>query len=351
MTAPAEQPNNEQTRAEAERIVRELGATDAQIADTHSLAALGSDLVLAQGRPWSLRTLAREIGISVEEAARIYRSLGVAVSDPDEPRFSDRDLAVIGMLHAAATTLAGSGSDILRVVGTGLARVADAAVSAYVQEFESDLDADDECSPEHVRRNVATARLALELGEGLAPLFVHHLHGAVERQRTAQQSVSSRQHMRLAVGFVDLVGYTAWSQSHDPAEVIDAITRFEVRAFDLAVEHGSRVVKHIGDEVMFVSLDPVAAGRLALALVAELGTGAAPRGGLCAGEVLTRHGDHYGPVVNLASRLVDAAVPGEVLVDEDYITAAGDGSGLTFEPAGRRVLKGFDEPVRAWSLG
>ncbi len=273
------------------------------------------------------------------------------MADADEPRFADRDVAVIGMLHAASTNLPGSGSDILRVVGTGLARIAEAAVSAYVQEFESDLDADDECSPEHVRQNIATAHLALELGDGLAPLFVQHLRGAVERQRTAQQTVSSRQHMRLAVGFVDLVGYTAWSQSHNPSEVIEAITLFELQAFELASEHGARVVKHIGDEVMFVSLDPVAAGRLALALVAELGTDAAPRGGLCAGEVLTRHGDHYGPVVNLASRLVDAAVPGEVLVDEDYIAAAGDGSGLTFEPAGRRVLKGFDEPVRAWSLG
>ncbi len=319
--------------------------------DADSLGALGSDLVLAQGRPWSLRALARQIGISVEDAARIYRSLGIAVPDLDEPRFSDRDVAVIGMLQAGGSILAGAGSDIVRAVGTGMARIAEAAVSAYVQEFEADLSAEDASSPEHVRRNVATAHLALELGEGLAPLFAQHLRGAIERQRTAQRAVSSRQHMRLAVGFVDLVGFTSWSQSHDATEVIEGITRFEVQAFELASEHGARVVKHIGDEVMFVSLDPVAAGRLALALVAELGIDAAPRGGLCAGEVLTRHGDHYGAVVNLASRLVDAAVPGEVLVDEDYIAAAGQGSGLAFEPAGRRLLKGFDEPVRTWSLG
>ena len=80
VTQPAREPNHGQDREEAESIVRDLGATDEQIGATHSLAALGSDLVLAQGRPWSLRALANEIGISVEDAARIYRSLGEGAS-------------------------------------------------------------------------------------------------------------------------------------------------------------------------------------------------------------------------------------------------------------------------------
>lgn len=59
--------------------------------------------------------------------------------------------------------------------------------------------------------------------------------------------------------------------------------------------------------------------------------------------MLFRHGDYYGPVVNLAARLADQAVPGELLVDD--VTAA-DARDLVFEPGGRRELKGFDKPVR-----
>ena len=57
------------------------------------------------------------------------------------------------------------------------------------------------------------------------------------------------------------------------------------------------------------------AARIALALIAEFTTDIQPRGGLCYGEVLTLRGDYYGPIVNLAARLADQAVPGEVLID------------------------------------
>jgi class 3 adenylate cyclase len=77
--------------------------------------------------------------------------------------------------------------------------------------------------------------------------------------------------------------------------------------------------------------------------------GTQPRGGLVFGEVLFRHGDYYGPIVNLAARLVDAAIPGEALVDRTVVEALKDDDQV-FEPAGRRMLKGFDEPVAVWSL-
>ena len=66
-----------------------------------------------------------------------------------------------------------------------------------------------------------------------------------------------------------------------------------------------------------------------------------------ASNVITSGGDLYGEIVNLASRIVDIAVPGEILVNE-AVTERADG--LRFDPAGRRQLKGFAEPVRLWSL-
>src|SRR4029450_3701669 len=90
--------------------------------------------------------------------------------------------------------------------------------------------------------------------------------------------------------------------------------------------------------------------------------GMQPRGGMSWGEVLYRGGDYYGREVNLASRLVDAAIPGEVLVDTAVVAAVeGEGEGavaggastlpdLRFERAGRRVLKGFADPIEVWSV-
>ena len=59
-----------------------------------------------------------------------------------------------------------------------------------------------------------------------------------------------------------------------------------------------------------------------------------PRGGLALGEMLTRGGDYYGPVVNLASRVADLAVPREILVTAELRDRAGGRSGLTFSPPG-----------------
>jgi adenylate cyclase len=113
---------------------------------------------------------------------------------------------------------------------------------------------------------------------------------------------------------------------------------------------GARVVKTVGDEVMFVADDASAACRAGTALMkgfASPGGTVLPRGGLAYGNVLPRGGDYYGVVVNLAARLVDEAVPQELLVTEDLADAA---EGCEFEPAGRRMVKGFAEPVTVRSL-
>jgi adenylate cyclase len=76
-----------------------------------------------------------------------------------------------------------------------------------------------------------------------------------------------------------------------------------------------------------------------------------PRGGLAVGEILSRGGDYYGPVVNLASRIADMAVPNEILVTADLRERADTpGEPLTFDPAGRRLPKGFDEPIELFAL-
>jgi class 3 adenylate cyclase len=58
-------------------------------------------------------------------------------------------------------------------------------------------------------------------------------------------------------------------------------------------------------------------------------------------------GDYFGSIVNFAARLVDEAVTGEVLIDADSAAPLTRALG---EPAGRRSLKGFADPVRVPSI-
>jgi len=99
---------------------------------------------------------------------------------------------------------------------------------------------------------------------------------------------------------------------------------------------------------MFTSVTPSTACDIAAELVKAFSANQmTPRGGLSFGPVLARGGDYYGPIVNLASRIADQAVPGEVLATPAVAAGAPDHE---FTPAGRRVLKGFPEPVDLVSL-
>ena len=159
---------------------------------------------------------------------------------------------------------------------------------------------------------------------------------------------SDRSLHRLAVGFIDLVGFTPLSLRTSPARLLGLISQFEAKAFEVASGHNGRIVKHIGDEVMFVAVDANAGCAIAHDITAAYSEDIEPRGGVAFGDVITRHGDYYGTVVNLASRLAELAVPGEVLVNEAVASSAGNR--FAFRPAGRRLLKGFDAPLEVFSL-
>ena len=89
------------------------------------------------------------------------------------------------------------------------------------------------------------------------------------------------------------------------------------------VDSGGRIVKTIGDEVMFITEEPAAAATIALRLARASNQDAVlpdARAGLASGPVLSREGDYYGQVVNLASRLTELAFPGTVLASSDLAT-------------------------------
>ena len=119
------------------------------------------------------------------------------------------------------------------------------------------------------------------------------------------------------------------------------VRRFEEQVWELVIRAGGRVVKLIGDEAMFVLMDPEHACEVGLALI---DASANPvRVGLAHGPVVELYGDYYGETVNLAARLVHEAAPSSLLVSESTRDRAG--AAFRFEPQGPVALKGFAEPT------
>ncbi len=324
-----------------------LGATDAQIADLDDddLIGLAGDLQLAGGLPLTLDDVARRADCEPDDVRAIYEGLGLRVDDL--AGFGDGDVALVSLVaHDTSGIIDTVGTQILRVAGSALSRLAEATVAAYVQDVEHRDDARDLIA--EADQNAFASTLVLVLGDMLPTVFRHHMWTSVRRQRVAQHGIADPEVVRMAVGFVDLVGFTSFSRFASPTELIATIEDFERRAFETAHRFGGRIVKSIGDEVMIAASDARTVSAIALELVDTTGgdPSVAPRAGVSAGDVLFRLGDYYGPVVNLASRLTAEAVPGEVLTDQQTDV----GADMALHPAGRRTLKGFAEPVRVWTV-
>jgi adenylate cyclase len=364
-SAAADDPEETDDTDELVRWLRALGASEAQLeayADAcggYELQRLAVDLVLNRGADLSVRDLAVRRGIEPAHIVEVLRAYGVAVPDVDAPLFTEADAELFVAFEEAGGFPTADAQVLMRAVANALDRVADAAVALYVQGEEVELLRSGAPPLAWAQKAAHVTELAGRLGVGMGVLFRHHLRQAIDRQRVSQVGVTSADVARMAIGFVDLVGSTALGDTLDVGEFRKLVSEFEARAFEVASRSGGRVVKFIGDEIMVAALDPASGCRLMLALVEACSlTGMQPRGGLSWGEVLFRGGDYYGREVNLASRLVDAAIPGEVLVDAAVVrgaeqegsTARAADSGLAFERAGRRLLRGFATPVEVWSV-
>jgi adenylate cyclase len=330
------------------------GATVAQIVAAHrrgALAELASDLKLRPGPRLTAREVARRNGLTVEQVLALSLAVGLPPRDADDPIYGEDD-SITFESFAVASGLFGAPATrrFVRVIGSSLARIAEAAVSLFQVNVEGPLRASGGTDLDVAKENMRAIATLGQVRQMLQVLFTGHMERAIRLLRDARprRSVDTA---TLAVGFVDLVGFTTLSHRMSPQELAQVIERFEETAYDVATAREGRVVKLIGDEVMFVTVDPAAACDIALTLFERFADDVAvtPRGGLAFGELLLRGGDYYGPVVNLAARVAQIAVPNELLATTEMAAAVASAP-LRFEPAGKRMLKGFDEPVALASV-
>ena len=146
----------------------------------------------------------------------------------------------------------------------------------------------------------------------------------------------------MTVGFADLSRFTSLSNGLDDNSLGALVENFETRCADIVTAHGGRVIKTLGDAVLFVTDNPREGTRTALDLVKQIAMRSELPNvcvGLATGSVVSRLGDVYGPPVNLAARLSHVARSNRVLVDDATADALGDEFEKRALPP--RPLRGF----------
>lgn len=332
--------------------------------------------------------LAAAAGITVDDIEPIWMELGFVPVDRERPLFAESDLQALELLMAARRHQLVSDDlavALARVLGQALARVAATeaqtlaplirvlAARPTVDQDRSHLgpaggeaDGDDHADggpPDERDRPVRAALtggapvasaddLVDTVADVLVPTIDRFMAWTWRRHLVAALARHLRERTTEVVGFADLVGFTRLSTRLGPDELPDVVGRFQELATHHLVTHGGRVVKTIGDAVLFVFPDGPAAAVGALGLV---GACAEDRGlppvrvGLACGPVVELEGDVYGDTVNRASRLVELARSGSVLADDDTAVQCLDRDDLHVRPLRPRRLKGLGL-VKVWTL-
>jgi class 3 adenylate cyclase len=321
----------------------EMVAADAE----GRLFGLAGDRIIRPGRnTLTLSQVADRSAVPLDVVRRTWRAFGLSDPGVDVPVASPADVEMI-RTYARIAELVGeeTARGVARVFGAAVARIAEAAGSAFggrVQDIAISRSGSEALT---ARAFAAAAPLAPELGRVLDTLTRHHLEAARRHLEGADAE------SRFAVGFADLSGFTVRSASMDPEELSQFMSGMEEVVFDVAADRGARVVKFIGDAVMLVAAAAEPLVDTASALVnhpAVSAVGMTARAGLALGPVVASLGDYFGSPVNLAARLVAVAEPGRLLVDGQVAHSLGPD--WRVEPRGARALRGFPDPVPTFEV-
>lgn len=320
--------NDEARREAALAHVKEIllmhGATEEEIdravADGVIDLFVADRMLVPSRRRYNRIQVSELTGVSLDKLERFWRALGFPGVDDEEHAFTDLDLEAVRIfqgLQALGAADVETAVQMARVIGSSMARIA-----------EAELVPGDMVSPEV--DPIFSAEAFAGIADVTIPAMAKLLEFVWRRQVAAgiQRSMMLRSHglapgqsPSLAVGFADMVGFTLLSQHLSDEELAAVVRRFEEISHDIVTSMRGRVVKMIGDEVMFVVDNVADAARIGLDLAdayADDDLLSDVRVGLACGPVLLRDGDYFGPTVNLAHRIVNIGNPGTVLMSDEF---------------------------------
>ncbi len=283
---------------------------------------------------------------SAAEASRLWRALGFADAG-GAAAFTQADADAVSMLLevvASGMLDFDMAVRLTRAVGHTMARLADWQVSTLSERVEQL-----ERAGQGTGSRLTTG---LEFVRAIEPPFEHlmmyawrrHLAAAVGRVEALGASDADLHTQTGTVGFADLVSFTRLSTGIDQNELADVVEGFESVCSDLVAARGGRVIKTLGDSVLFVVADPRVAVDVASDVVEQIGgdpTMPDVHVGLATGPIIMRLGDVFGSPVNLASRLTGVARRNRVICDIATADALRSVAGYSQRRLTERALRGF----------
>lgn len=277
--------------------------------------------LLREEPAYAAAEVAETLGVPTAQVRRLWRALGLP-DHGDARAFTDSDVAALGDLVGLVD---GELVDLdlavgtTRAVGQTMARLADWQVGTLVHRVE-EIEARGTTAPATAADDAV--RLVERLREPFEELLVYawrrHLAAAVGRIEALGANEEDLHSTEVTVGFADIVSFTALSNQISREDVGDLIERFESRCADVVALQQGRVIKSIGDSVLFVNADPVRALETAEGIINKIGRDTRMpdvRVGLASGSVVLRLGDVFGPPVNLAARLTSVARRNRIIID------------------------------------
>jgi len=309
-------------------------------------------IVLGGQRRYNRVQVSEITGVSRERASRLWLAMGFAEVGDDDLVFTDSDIEALRIWDGLVTSGTIALEDEVphaRAMGQTLARLADwqtREITARADELAQGMD------------GAQRADSAVDMADALLPVverlqsYVWRRHLAAAADRILLAATTESPATTMVVGFADIVGFTSLARHYDSAELAALLESFEEDTSETVVNQHGRVVKTLGDEVLFVADTPRDAAEISLRLTAP---GRAEKGlpalrvGMATGQVLSRFGDVYGPVVNLAARLTSLARPETVLVDRELAAALRQDRRYELRARRPTAVRGYHH-LRSWSL-
>jgi len=307
------------------------------------------------GSPLGVNEAAARAGLEPEQVEQLMAALGFSWSG-----LRESDIEIFDILRVARD--AGLPWEAIlgmtRVFGDSLRRIADSEIRMVHVYIHERLMADG-ASEEEVERLISG--IEQNLGPLVNPM-IQRLHREylleammedaffhVADSNTQAKELGS---VEATIAFVDIASFTALAEASGDDTAMHVLDRIDTIVRPLLVEHDGKLVKHVGDGFMLAFHDPAAAVQFAVATQSEIGRDAdlpAIRVGINSGPALYRTGDYLGGAVNVASRVVSAAMPGQILLTEPVAKAASN-EGIPVEEVGVRMVRGVDDPLALYRV-
>ncbi|PRX00824.1 UNVERIFIED_ORG: adenylate cyclase [Actinomadura viridilutea] len=291
-------------------------------------------------------------GVTREFSGRVWRAFGYP-SMPDEAvAYTEGDVAALIRLKRLIDEGVLDEDSVVRMVrafGQTMARLAEWQINLLT----SMLRRGDFGDPPPAEAIQSIVDIADKYLDDFQPLVVHAWRRQLAAAGTrALASAAARDgdqsgpatRSPTTVGFADMVSFTQVSRELEELELARLVERFEETASDIVAACGGRLVKTLGDEVLFCADDPAVGAEIALSIAAAVKDETEVpdvRVGVAYGPVLPLMGDVFGTTVNRAARLTALARPGTVVIDAELAAELRDEPAFQTTRIVRRPVRGL----------